>query len=99
MRHATDMPTFHATIGIIGSGKSTYARSLLDANSLWEYLCPDIIREELTGSTEDQSVNGFIFTKVVPQRILSAANSGRDILYDATNYRVKNRRGVFELAK
>lgn len=93
------MPTFHALQGIIGSGKSTYAGSLLALHPDWDYLCPDLIREELTGSTEDQSVNHFIFTKIIPQRILSAANSGRDILYDATNYRVKNRREVFELAK
>lgn len=90
---------FNAIVGIIGSGKSTYAKTFLANNLAMEYICPDLIREEIAGNAEDQSVNGFIFTKVLPQRILSAANSGRDILLDATNYRVKNRVGPFSLAK
>lgn len=90
---------FHLLIGVPGSGKSTYAASLLALNPDWTYVCPDAIRFELTGSVEDQSRNTDIFLRLVPAAIIVASDQGRTILYDATNYRVKARSQICRLAK
>ena len=90
---------FNCLVGIIGSGKSTYALELLkkDLEAVW--ICPDNIREELTGDMTDQSCNAKIFNYVVPHRLAHAYKSGKSIIYDATNYNRKNRKGVLECAQ
>ncbi len=46
----------------------------------------------------DQSKNGLIFTKIIPDRITAGLSSG-DVIYDATNYSRKARRDVCTQAK
>ncbi len=86
------------TVGIVGAGKSTLVKRL-QAETGATVICPDEIRGELSGgNVADQSNNGVIFTKIVPERIKAAFKSG-DVIYDATNYNRKSRRDVCFLAK
>jgi predicted kinase len=89
--------TLHMTVGIVGSGKSTFVQKLQSQTNA-AVVCPDDIRAELSGDASDQSKNGYIFTKVVPERIKAGLAVG-DVIYDATNYNRKNRRDVCILAK
>lgn len=82
-------------VGIVGSGKSTHV-SKLQAETGATVISPDEIRKELTGDMSDQSRNGDIFNNIVPLRIVRA---GGDIIYDATNYNRKNRKGILTIAK
>ena len=83
-------------VGIVGAGKSTYVKTL-QAQTNATVVSPDEIRLELCGDMTDQSKNGYIFTKVVPERIKAALEKG-EVIYDATNYNRKNRKDVLILA-
>ncbi len=88
----------HITVGIVGSGKTTFVKKL-QAETNATVVCPDDIRAELSGGdATDQSKNHFIFSRVVPERIKAGLLAG-DVIYDATNYNRKNRRDVCILAK
>lgn len=85
------------TVGIVGSGKSTFVKKL-QAETGAAVVCPDDIRAELSGGNpSDQSKNALVF-KIVPERIKAALVNG-DVIYDATCYNRKNRRDICILAK
>lgn len=91
------MSTFHFVVGIVGSGKSTYAKKLV-AELNATLVSSDDIRLEVCGDMTDQSKNSFIFTRVIPDRITAGLSSG-DVVYDATNVSRKARKDVCALAK
>lgn len=74
------------TIGLPGSGKSTWAAS----QEGYEVFSSDAIRHEL-GDINDQSQNHKVF-KILHDRITSALSDGKNCIYDATNITSKNRR-------
>lgn len=83
-----------------GSGKSTYAEILLlSCVQDIRIICPDKMREELTGDMSDQSCNGFIFSELVPTRIGEARMEGEHIILDATNTTRKGRKAIVRYAK
>lgn len=69
--------------GLPGSGKSTLAADL-DASENAVTICPDQIRKELTGSEEDQSRNRDVFVTAY-KRAKEALQSGKSVIFDATN--------------
>ena len=75
-------------VGISGSGKSYYAKSLEKDGYL--VFSSDAIRKELYGSEEDQTHNEVVFS-TLHSRILTALKSGRRVCYDATNLNAKRR--------
>lgn len=81
------------TIGISGSGKSTWA-NLADIPDK-EIVCPDLIRKELTGNVSDQSANQEVF-RIVDKRIRHALENGKTVILDATNVNTKFRRKDLE---
>jgi predicted kinase len=92
---------FIMLIGLPASGKSTYTKDFLAArlNENWYLLHPDSLRGELCGDVSDQSQNALIFNTIVPCRIVGCKVKGENILYDATNYGRKTRKGVIAQAK
>jgi len=85
-----DEPQFIMTIGIPGSGKSTWINSQTsDENTI--VVCPDLIREELTGSVSDQTKNNEVWG-LAKKRVIEALQSGKNVILDATNVDSKNRR-------
>lgn len=89
---------FYLIAGIPGSGKSTYAAHLA-AKTGAIIVCPDDLRLEYTGNTSDQSRNHFIFSTLVPCRIVGAKVQGKSCILDATNMTRKNRKGLIALAR
>ena len=85
-----DKPQFIMTIGIPGSGKSTWIGSQTeDENTI--VVSPDSIREELTGSVSDQTQNNKVWW-VAKQRVIEGLNNGKNVILDATNVDGKSRR-------
>jgi predicted kinase len=87
------MTEFIMLVGLPGSGKSTYASSLLKETPNCVYLSSDKIREELYG---DESIQGDA-TKVfntLHNRVCSALTNNQSVIYDATNVNRKSRRGI-----
>lgn len=77
-------------IGIPGSGKSTLLRQLADETGA-VYISTDQIRKELTGSEADQSRNPQVI-KLMYRRAHEALGAGEDVIIDATNAKVSDRR-------
>lgn len=87
---------FEMLIGIPGSGKSTYLRSLDNPNIM--VVCPDDIRVELTGDISDQSRNRDVWM-YTEKRILDGLEDGRYVILDATNVGTENRTSLLNRIK
>lgn len=73
-------------IGIPGSGKSTFAKAHLQG----EYLSSDDLRDELG------KIN--IWDEML-QRTEAALSSGKDVIYDATSIKKKDRESALRIAR
>ena len=83
-------PTFTMMIGLVGSGKSTYAKQLAEETNA--IICSsDAIREELYGYENSQDNNDEVF-KILHSRIKENLKNGKNVIYDATNINSKRRR-------
>lgn len=82
-------PAVILPIGISGSGKSTWIKSLPEGE--YTIVSPDEIRKELTGSISDQTRNAEVFLQV-DNRINEAISNGEQVILDATNLNTKLRR-------
>lgn len=76
------IPEFVILIGIPGSGKTDWLKKHKPDTHI--VVCPDKIREELTGSVSDQTVNIEAW-KEAYSRIIDALKQKINIILDATN--------------
>lgn len=90
------MSTLKIMIGIPGSGKTSYARSVLQ-NESTVYLSSDQIRIDMFGY-ESQTDNEKVFNRMRNETLL-ALKSGYDVIYDATNLSKKRRKTIITEAK
>ena len=87
------MAKLNITIGMPGSGKTSYAKKhLLTSNSV--YLSSDQTRIDMYGF-EDQTHNGEVFERMKQETILALQN-GFDVIYDATNLVRKRREALIK---
>lgn len=84
------MSKFIMLIGLPGSGKSTYVTRYESKNTNTAIVCPDDIREELTGNVNDQSHNTEVF-EIAYKRIKEFLEADLDVIFDATNLNRKRR--------
>ena len=83
-------PTFTMMVGLVGSGKSTYAKQLAEGTNA--IICSsDANREELCGDENSQDNNDEVF-KILHSRIKENLKNGKNVIYDATNINSKRRR-------
>jgi predicted kinase len=82
-------PTAHFLIGIPGSGKSSFAK-LLSQQGNSEIISTDNIRTELYGDANIQGDWSQIETTAI-QHIYNAFITGKNIIYDATNFKRTHR--------
>ncbi len=76
-------------IGIPGSGKTTWSKQFVKDNSNYIRICPDEIREELTGNISDQSKNNLVW-EITKKRVIENLKS-KNVILDATNLKNKDR--------
>ncbi len=79
-------------IGISGSGKSTWVKTLPKD---FVVVSPDDIRRELTGNVSDQSKNREVFQEV-DKRIEKLLEQNKKVVLDATNVNTKLRKEFME---
>ena len=89
-------PKFIIPIGISGSGKSRWIKSLVDLG--YEIISPDDIRRELTGDVSNQSRNKDVFP-IAFQRTIKAINDGNSVIFDATNVNSSHRKRMLDYIK
>lgn len=89
------MPKFIMMVGLPGSGKSTWAKEYArTSENETVILSSDLIREELFGSrgvdVQTPENHEKVFTTMF-RRAKSALAEGKNVVYDATNLKKKNR--------
>lgn len=73
------------TVGISGSGKSTWSREFIKNNKNSIIICPDDIREELTGDINNQSYNYKVFKLAYSRLEDFVKNNKYDyVIFDST---------------
>ena len=84
------MPTLYTLIGLPASGKSTFSL----AHPECVVVSSDKIREELFGNAEIQKNPRLVF-QTAHKRIEKALTENKDVIFDATNLTIKDRKGIF----
>jgi predicted kinase len=84
-------------IGIPGSGKTTVLQQLAQEHD-YTYICPDDIREELTGNATDQSQNKEVW-RLAYQRAQEALAQNHSVVFDATFAQHDQRKEFLDFAR
>lgn len=101
MYNQSMIKTLVVTMGIPASGKTSYVRGwadqLIDNGHNPPIICPDDIREELTGDASDQTRNNEVFE--IAHKRLKEALLGREpvIFFDATNVKAFARENIMQV--
>lgn len=78
------MPTVYATVGISGSGKTTWAKAYVTKHPKTILIDTDELRQELWGDAADQR-NGAEVFRVAFERMNTALADGYDVVFCATS--------------
>ncbi|QQS21042.1 MAG: ATP-binding protein [Candidatus Moraniibacteriota bacterium] len=84
-------------IGIPGSGKTTLLEPFSRQNH-YIYICPDNVREELTGSSKDQSQNPLVW-RMCFQGVAASLQRGISFVFDATFTLPEQRERIISLSR
>ena len=90
------MATLRMTVGIQGSGKSTWARAFITANPEVVYVNPDTIWTSI-GSITNRSLGGTVYA-IALKKTREALSLNKDVLVDATFAKRKWRKDFLKLA-
>jgi predicted kinase len=90
------MNTFAMLVGIVGSGKSTYAEKLKAEGRVVH--SSDALREELFGDVNVQDRNDELF-KELHRRIKEDLKNGKNVVFDACNISMKKRMAFLQEIK
>lgn len=85
-------------VGCSGSGKSTFAKTYLDANQNVKYLSSDKLRAVFGKSESDQSVTFQVFD-AIKSMVNEYLKNGDDVMVDATSLNIKERKDYLNTAK
>lgn len=91
------MSTLKILIGLPASGKTSFTKMYASCSDV-VINSSDAIREELTGSAENQDVNNKVF-ELMFKRTVAALNENKDVIYDATNLNRKRRINLIKQVK
>lgn len=83
-------PTLVLTVGVPGSGKTTYSKKYVSEHKNTIHLSSDLIREKLYGNEAIQGDPNEVFS-IMQKMAIEALNCGRNVVYDATNVTRKDR--------
>ncbi len=83
------MTTFYMMVGLVGSGKSTFAETLASSVNA-RVISSDKKREEEYGREDIQGDNSLLF-ELIHKEIIESLKNGEDIIFDATNINRKHR--------
>ena len=83
------MPKLIMLIGLPGSGKTTYAKTLENC----VHISSDAIRKEMYGDESIQGDPKMVFAEM-NKRTIAALKEGKDVVHDATNIKEKARNAI-----
>lgn len=86
------------TVGAPGSGKSTWAKVLVEGDPTIVRVCPDDNRRTIGGDSNNQAVSPQAFAMAKAQ-VRSALLNGKCVVFDATNMYRKARRDFINIGR
>ena len=89
--------TLYITVGLPGSGKSTYVKNFIKDKDI-EYLSSDSLRAVYGKSEEDQTVTPLVFGHI-KKKVDELLKDGKNVLVDATSVNRKERSDYINTAK
>jgi predicted kinase len=89
--------TLYITVGLPGSGKSTYVKNFIKDKDI-EYLSSDELRAIYGKSEEDQTVTPLVFGHI-KRKVDEFLKDGKNVLVDATSVNRKERSDYINAAK
>lgn len=91
---------FIMMVGLSGSGKSTFASKYDVRNSHLDTrrISTDLIRARICGDDKDQSRNNEVF-EIAHKKIIDSLKSNYNVIFDATNLTIKDRRSILQKIK
>ena len=89
--------TLYITVGLPGSGKSTYAKEFIKDKEI-EYLSSDELRAVYGKSEEDQTVTPLVFGHI-KRKVDEFLKDGKNVMVDATSVNRKERSDYINTAK
>lgn len=93
-----DKLTVWIMVGAPGSGKSTFANTLIEGDANIVKVCPDDNRRALSGDSNNQSVSPQAFAMAKSQ-VGRALDAGKNVIFDATNMYRKTRKDFINIAR
>lgn len=91
------MNTLYITVGLPGSGKSTYAKEFIKGKDI-EYLSSDELRAVYGKGEDDQTVTPIVFGHI-KRKVDEFLKDGKNVLVDATSVNRKERSDYIKTAK
>ena len=91
------MNTLYITVGLPGSGKSTYVKNFIKNKDI-EYLSSDSLRAVYGKSEEDQTVTPLVFGHI-KRKVDEFLKDDKNVLVDATSVNRKERSDYINTAK
>lgn len=92
------MPNFIMLVGIPAVGKDTWAREYIKKHPYTVIHSSDDIREELYGDASHQGSPIKVF-ELMRSRTLRDLRAGKDVIYNATNIKYKDRKSILSQLK
>ena len=89
--------TLYITVGLPGSGKSTYAKKFIKDKAV-EYLSSDELRAVYGKDETDQSVTSIVFGHI-KRKVDEFLKDGKNVMVDATSVNRKERSDYINTAK
>jgi len=89
--------TLYITVGLPGSGKSTYVKNFIKDKDV-EYLSSDELRAIYGKDETDQSVTSIVFGHI-KRKVDESLKDGKNVLVDATSVNRKERSDYINTAK
>ena len=89
--------TLYITVGLPGSGKSTYAKEFIKGKEI-EYLSSDSLRAVYGKDETDQSVTSIVFGHI-KRKVDEFLKDGKNVMVDATSVNRKERSDYISTAK
>jgi predicted kinase len=89
--------TLYITVGLPGSGKSTYAKNFIKDKDV-EYLSSDSLRAKFGSGETDQTVTSIVFGHI-KRTVDEFLKDGKNVLVDATSVNRKERSDYIKTAK
>ena len=87
------MPVVIMSVGLPGSGKTTYLKSLYKLSSNCSYLCADDVRAEIYGDASVQADPARVWGEV-HSRLQANLEIGKDVIVDGTLVKRADRRSL-----